>query len=135
MEAAGVGNPFEQHRFGCRHPDLAAAFKPVEQGSAAGRVEMGGDFVEQQDRRCAAKVGDELSICVLLNPRNSDVQPEWYHGLNTADAMAHGWVERRLGAWIQDGGEAFHCKRDLKPRLVDLIIEPAGYSDQGSFIL
>lgn len=82
-----------------------------------------------------AKVGDELSICVLLNPRKSDVQPEWYHGLNTADAMAHGWVERRLGAWIQDGGEAFHCKRDLKPWLVDLIIAPAGYSDQGSFIL
>jgi len=49
--------------------------------------------------------------------------------------MAHGWVERRLGAWIQDGGEAFHCKRALKPELVGLSIEPAGYADQGSFIL
>jgi hypothetical protein len=82
-----------------------------------------------------ANAGDELSICVLLNPRKSDIKPGWYHGLGTADAMAHGWVERRLGVWIQDGGEAFHCKRALKPQLAEMAIEPSGYADQGSFIL
>lgn len=78
---------------------------------------------------------DELSICVMLNPKRDDVMPEWYLGLGSARATAHGWLERKLGAWIQDDSQAFHCKRDLKPRLVELDIVPAGYSDQGSFIL
>jgi len=78
---------------------------------------------------------DEISICVMLNPKRDDVMPEWYLGLGSANATAHGWLERKLGAWIQDDSQAFHCKRDLKPLLVDLDIEPVGYSDQGSFIL
>ncbi|MBL8387750.1 MAG: hypothetical protein JNK17_06025 [Hydrogenophaga sp.] len=78
---------------------------------------------------------DEISICVMLNPKRDDVMPEWYLGLGSANATAHGWLERKLGAWIQDDSQAFHCKRDLKPQLVNLDIEPAGYSDQGSFIL
>lgn len=79
--------------------------------------------------------GDELSISVILNPRKADIQPEWYCGLKDGDAVAHGWLERRLGAWIQDGGESFRCKRAVQPRLADLAIEPNGYSDQGSFFL
>lgn len=79
--------------------------------------------------------GDELSINVVLNPRNLESVPSTYDGLSDGDATAFGWVERRLGAWIQDGGEGFSCKRKLLPRLADWDVDPIGYADQGSFIL
>ncbi|EIU1669058.1 hypothetical protein [Pseudomonas aeruginosa] len=79
--------------------------------------------------------GDELSISVVLNPKRDDIQPEWYCGLRDGDAVAHGWMERRLGAWIQDGGESFSCKRAIQSRIAELAIEPSGYSDQGSFFM
>lgn len=96
-------------------------------------------FVAAGDMPAVASVKSneqgELSICVMLNPKHDDVMLEWYLGLGSANATAHGWLERKLGAWIQDDSQAFHCKRDLKPLLVGLNIVPAGYSDQGSFIL
>jgi hypothetical protein len=79
--------------------------------------------------------GGELSIYVVLNPLHSQVEPDHFGGLREGNAFAHGWIERRLGAWIQDGGESFSCKRLLLPQLAQLKIEPAGYADQGSFIL
>lgn len=79
--------------------------------------------------------GDELSISVILNPRKADIQPEWYCGFADGDAVAHCWLERRLGAWIQDGGEGFRCRRFMQSRLADLAIEPNGYADQGSFFM
>ncbi|WP_155887897.1 hypothetical protein [Cupriavidus sp. WS] len=79
--------------------------------------------------------GDELSISVILRPKNTNREPEWYCDLTSGDAVAQGWLERRLGAWIQDASDRFRCKRVLQPRLVELVIEPAGYSDQGSFIM
>ena len=39
-----------------------ASGQPFEQGGAAAGVEMGGDLVEQQDRRRAAAAGDELGM-------------------------------------------------------------------------
>jgi hypothetical protein len=82
-----------------------------------------------------AKCGDELWIHIIVNPRSSDIEPNMFHDLSDGDAIAHCWVERRLGAWIQDGGEGFSCKRSLQPCLAGLAIEPCGYSDQGSFFM
>lgn len=79
--------------------------------------------------------GDELSISVLINPRWADVEPSSYCDLEDGNAAAHCWVERRYGAWIQDGGDEFHCKRALQARLVGLKVEPMGYSDFGSFFM
>lgn len=79
--------------------------------------------------------GDELSISVILNPRKSDVQPEWYCGFADGDSIAHCWLERRLGAWVQDGGEAFRCRRLIQASLAEMVIEPKGYADQGSFFM
>lgn len=79
--------------------------------------------------------GDALSIVVILNPKKVDIQPEWYHGLSEGDSVAHGWLERRLGAWIQDGGESFRCKRAVQARVASVAIKPHGYADQGSFIM
>ena len=44
------------------HPHLAAAFEASEQRRAALRIEVGGDLVEQQDRRLAAALGDQLGM-------------------------------------------------------------------------
>src|SRR3546814_17947008 len=77
--------------------------------------------------------GDELSIHVLLDPRNEQVEADFNDGLNDGTACAHGWLERRLGAWIQDGGEEFSCKRAMKARVAAVKIKPPGYADQGSW--
>ncbi|MDE2401979.1 MAG: hypothetical protein KGL90_09975 [Burkholderiales bacterium] len=82
-----------------------------------------------------AHAGDELSIQVVLDPKRLDVNPSIFCGLSDGDAVAHCWLERRLGAWIQDGGEGFSCKRTAQAMLVGLNVMPKGYADQGSFIL
>lgn len=79
--------------------------------------------------------GDELSLSVVLNPKQAELVPYSHCDLADGDAAAHGWLERRLGAWIQDSNEAFHCRRALLPRLAGLDLAPQGYSDQGSFIM
>lgn len=79
--------------------------------------------------------GDELSIHVVLNPQDDGVEPDRFYGLRDGDAYAHAWVERRLGVWIQDGGEDFSCRRATLPWLGQLKIDPLGYSDQGSFFM
>jgi hypothetical protein len=83
----------------------------------------------------AAISGDELSIDVLLDPRNAQIEADFCGGIEDGVAFAHGWLERRLGAWIQDGGEDFSCKRAVQARVAAVAIEPRGYADQGSFIL
>lgn len=79
--------------------------------------------------------GDELSINVVLDPRHEGIEPDRFNGLRDGDAHAHAWMERRLGAWIQDGGEDFSCKRAVQHWLAQLKIDPMGYSDQGSFFM
>lgn len=79
--------------------------------------------------------GDELSLYVILNPRTNDLIPEFWFSFNQGDAYAHCWLERKLGAWIHDGGETFHCRRVILHQLANLKIEPSGYSDQGIFFL
>lgn len=92
-----------------------------------------------QGLSCIASVdaisGDELAIAVVTNPRDESNAPGCYSSLEDGDATAQGWVERRLGAWLQDGGEAFHAKRALQPRLAKIEIAPLGYSDQGPFFM
>lgn len=96
-------------------------------------------FTVDGDMQAIASVnaisGDELSIHALLCPTADETEPGFYMGIETGAAYAHGWVERRLGAWIQDGGAGFQCKRWMQGRLSGLNIKPAGYADQGSFIM
>lgn len=88
---------------------------------------------------CVASVdamsGDELSISVVANPRDASDVPSFYSSLESGDATAHGWVERRLGAWLQDGGEGVHVRRTLQPFLASIKLAPLGYSDQGPFFI
>ncbi len=54
--------PVEQRGFGGGHPHLAAAFEAGEQRGAALGIEVGGDLVEQEDRRLAAPLGDQFGV-------------------------------------------------------------------------
>jgi hypothetical protein len=62
MEAARLADPVEQRRLGRGHPHLAAAFEAREQRRSANRVEMGGNFVQQNDRRCSALPLNEFGV-------------------------------------------------------------------------
>ena len=74
-----TANPVEQRGLGRGHPHLAAAFEAGEQSGAAIRVEMGGNLVEQQDRRSAAPFGHQFGMgqheaeqqCLLLAGRSA----------------------------------------------------------------
>jgi len=52
----------EQRCFGCGHPHLSAALETGEQRGSAPGVEMSGDFVEEEDGRFAAALGDQLRM-------------------------------------------------------------------------
>jgi hypothetical protein len=77
--------------------------------------------------------GDELELHVLLAPGYDGVEPDRCGGIKEGAALAYGWLERRLGAWIMDGGEDIECKRAVQARVANVLIEPLGYSDQGGF--
>ncbi len=79
--------------------------------------------------------GGELSFYVVLNPKHEGVEPEVFSGFRDGDAVARCWLERKLGAWIQDGNTELSCRRPLLPWLAGLAIEPEGYGDLGSFIM
>lgn len=78
--------------------------------------------------------GDELSVHVLLCPKSDQVEADRCSGIKDGVALAQGWLERRLGAWVMDGGEDFECKRAVQSRVAAAQVDPLGYSDQGSFI-
>lgn len=79
--------------------------------------------------------GGELSFHVVLNPKHADVEPEVFNGFSDGDAVASCWLERKLGAWIQDGNTELSCRRSVLAWLAGLEIEPRGYGDLGSFIM
>lgn len=74
----------------------------------------------------AAISGDELFFHVVLNPRRPEMVPDHFRGLTDADAYARCWLERRLGAWVQDGGEDFSCRRAVLARVAGGAIAPNG---------
>lgn len=79
--------------------------------------------------------GDELALHVLLAPCRAGLTANRSGGLEDGTAAAHGWLERRLGAWLMDGGEDFSCKRSALPLVANAKVEPMGFSDQGIFIM
>lgn len=108
---------------------------PGQNGGAPGNYE----FEFAGDIPAAATVtaisGDELALHVVFQPHRRDVMADRAYGLGDGTAIAHGWLERRLGAWLMDGGEEFSCKRAALPGLAGATVEPMGYADQGAFIM
>lgn len=91
------------------------------------------------DVRAIAKVnaisGDELAFNVLLNPTTRADEANHWGDFRDGDTIGKCWLERRLGAWIQDSGPEFMCRRNRLAALATLNLPAAGYSDCGRFIL
>jgi hypothetical protein len=136
LMVAAINAGLEQRLFGLsRGEDWWPGADPKNNGGVRGLYRFTFDGDLPAAAAVAAISGDELAIHVLLDPRNEEVVADYNDGLDDGAACAHGWLERRLGAWIQDGGEEFSCKRVVQARVAAVTIEPRGYADQGSFFL
>ncbi|EJV1370989.1 hypothetical protein RXE43_000629 [Pseudomonas aeruginosa] len=136
LMVAAINAGLEQRLFGLSPgEDWWSGADPKNNGGARGLYRFTYDGDLPATAAVTAISGDELSIHVLLDPRNAQIEADYCGGIEDGAAFAHGWLERRLGAWIQDGGEDFSCKRAVQARVAAVMIEPHGYADQGSFIL
>lgn len=136
LMVAAINAGLEQRLFGLSPgEDWWPGADPKNNGGVRGLYRFTYDGDLPATVAVAAISGDELSINVLLDPRNAQIAADRCGGIEDGAAFAHGWLERRLGAWIQDGGEGFSCKRAVQARVAAVAIEPHGYADQGSFIL
>ena len=132
---AAINAGMEQGLFGLSPgEDWWAGADPQNNGGVEGQYRFTFDGDLPAVVSVSAVAGDELSIHVLLAPRNDQVEAHLSAGLEDGAAFAQGWLERRLGAWLMDGGEAYSCKRALQARLAAVDVKPLGYADQGSFI-
>ena len=113
VEARGIADAVKQSRFGCGHPHLPASFEPGEQRSAALRIEMGRNLIQQEDRRFSAPISDQIGVAkdeseqqrLLLTGRRLR---GWYllgameHGevlpVRPFDSAARGGITRTVGA-------------------------------------
>lgn len=133
---AAINAGIEQRMFGLSPgEDWWPGADPKRNGGDRGRY----SFIFNQKMPALVSVnaisGDELSVHVVLNPKGDNVEPEHYGGFADGDAHARCWLERKLGAWIQDGNTDLSCRRHLLSSLADAKIEPNGFGDQGSFIM
>lgn len=136
LMVAAINAGLEQRLFGLSPgEDWWPGADPKKSGGVRGLYRFTFDGSLPATAAVAAISGDELAIHVLLDPRNGQIQADSCDGIEDGAAFAHGWLERRLGAWIQDGGEGFSCRRAMQTRVAAVTIEPHGYADQGSFIL
>lgn len=78
--------------------------------------------------------GGELSFSVALAPVAGIEDARLLLDLKQCDAHAQGWLERKLGVWIHEGGHDFRCKRAVLGQVAAAKVETAGYADLGSFI-
>ncbi|MBS7457900.1 hypothetical protein [Coralloluteibacterium stylophorae] len=96
------------------------------------------DWIPDSPFCCLIGAGDS-GKSTLLDAAEAALSSRWFSftesDLLRCDAYARCWVGRRLGAWIQDGGEDFSCRGAALSRVAGVTIEPRGYSDQGSFFM
>lgn len=135
LMVATINAGLEQRLFGLSpEEDWWPGADPKNNGGERGLYRFLFDDGMPATAAVSAISGDELSIHVLLCPKDDQIEADRSGGIEDGVAFAHGWLERRLGAWIMDGGEDFECKRAVQSRVAAVQIQPLGYSDQGSFI-
>jgi hypothetical protein len=79
---------------------------------------------------------DELSIKSALWPTAES--GKWITAVNAGfaagDTHAHGWLERRDGAWLQFvSSKSLHCRRARLQTVCEIDIRPKGFADRGTF--
>jgi hypothetical protein len=136
LMVAAINAGLEQRLFGLSPgEDWWPGADPKNNGGDRGLYRFTFDGDLQASAAVAAIRGDELSIHVLLSPKDNRIEADRSGGIEDGAAFAHGWLERRLGVWIMDGGEGFECRRAVQIRVASVEVQPSGYADQGSFIL
>ena len=83
---------------------------------------------------------DELSIYAALWPTGERTVGAWPLSLETGECVAHCWLERRTGVWIESSrgsvsSASFRCRKDKLLRMSMLKVRPTGYADRGKFFL
>lgn len=97
------------------------------------------DFMLPSGRPARGWVGDagfgELSIHAAVDPKEGGWVSSGNAGFVAGDAFAAGWLERKLGAWLQSSPSMFRCRKHLLRELEQMPAEPQGYGDRGRVIL
>lgn len=136
LMVSAINAGLEQRLFGLSpDEDWWPGAAPEHNGGETGHYRFTFDGDMEAIASLAAIGSAELSIHVLLEPRRADIEADHCGGIADGSAFAHGWLERRLGAWLMDGGEDFECKRAMQARIAQTQIVPLGYADLGSFLM
>lgn len=78
----------------------------------------------------------ELRVSVLLYPKKDVRMTDTGSGFRDGSAFASGWLERKLGVWLQTGGKPIiECRLHLLKPVADTVIVPVGYGDHGRFMM
>ena len=80
---------------------------------------------------------DEVSVhaALLPTPRAWDFIRLSNAGFIAGEAFAAGWLERRLGRWLQASPGLFRCRREVLGILSEATIEPNGFASHGRLII
>jgi hypothetical protein len=82
---------------------------------------------------------DEVTVHVTCRPTDlglkfkNSIMSEWRR---FGEAVAHGWLERRTGKYLQSpssGRDNYHGTKQLTPMLAALMVEPHGFDAKGKF--
>lgn len=96
------------------------------------------DFLLPSGKTARCYLGDagfgELAVHVAVNP-NGDWVRASNAGFIAGDAFASGWLERKVGAWLQSTPKSLRCRRYLIKELAEMDVEPLGYGDKGGLII
>lgn len=88
-------------------------------------------------RRAAAHLSDagfdEIAIRVAVDPIVRLLGLSW-PSLKAGGAVAHGFLERRKGAWLQATPSLFRCRAEMLYPIARLEIEPEGFADHGRIV-
>ena len=139
LMVAGINEGLRQRKFGLGPNDNfwdTADTLSSRQFESIGEL----DFILDHDLPATVTISDagwgELSIHVGVNVRERSALSAYGARLDVADAIAAGWVERKLGVWLQNSGRpTLICRRALVDRIARIDVKPAGYSDVGKLMM
>jgi len=123
---------------GGNHWPVSADASTVNSGRASGCGRVAFQLDSYEGLAQFEDVGfGELSVTVVVKPSVLAQRHAQHLFLDFAcgEAVAHGWLERRDGAWLQSSPSRFTCRRALQASLAALQVPPMCFGDSGRVIL